>query len=474
MTQHVKSYLSNKPQLLQRYVGAGYSVAQHALVPVNVLLRHLILVQGLDPNAVPGEKDRLEFLRHLEGAFHGLHSTSFDDDCDLSWVSKKFDQTRKTLSDLNLTREDFNRYTNVGNLQATQALEVEQVKEPFPPRVVFETVSGVPVTIDQTPLGELADLLSFTPGSQDALKVSQKSEEEKKQSLDEKVKAAKESYDSVSAETLKDALKNIIDYAKLLENSGDGKSVPEAERGADYRQHLIRLRDLAYNFRDSGDEKPPRDAVMRDELKNLQEEPAVDPGELFAQTDYLRDVKETILRGKTPEHLPRRVLAVKKHKKINLAKTGKTDAVKTTRGGVHRTAAEEATEIQKLVEQGTLDPSDINALINEGLDEKSVEYWRKHYSPPVKITKKGAHKTTAVTKAQARRLVNEMVIRGLCQPDDEAVNAQIAENMKFDLTSFEALERVVQKHSLLLNQEALDPKFKGNFRRAPKPTKYCR
>jgi hypothetical protein len=112
----LKSFLSENPDLLKKYVGGGITAVSTVLAPINSLMRHLLTVQGLDPDAVPGAKDRAEFLKGLEAFFDDKHEKDFDEDYDLSWVQQKFNKTRGTLKDLQLTKDKFMELTDLSRL----------------------------------------------------------------------------------------------------------------------------------------------------------------------------------------------------------------------------------------------------------------------------------------------------------------------------------------------------------------------
>jgi len=59
-----------------------------------------------------------------------------------------------------------------------------------------------------------------------------------------------------------------------------------------------------------------------------------------------------------------------------------------------------------------------------------------------------------VKMARAYELAYDMVDRGLCHNDRQAVSSQVDEIMKFNDESFESLKRVVAKHTPVLRKEA--------------------
>lgn len=112
----LKSFLSENPDLLKKYVDGGITAVSTVLAPINSIMRHLLVVQGLDPDAVPGAKDKAALLKGLELFFDNKHEKDFDEDYDLSWVQQKFNKTRGALKDLQLTKDKFMELTDLSRL----------------------------------------------------------------------------------------------------------------------------------------------------------------------------------------------------------------------------------------------------------------------------------------------------------------------------------------------------------------------
>jgi hypothetical protein len=112
----LKSFLSDNPDLLKKYVDSGVTVVGVALAPLNVFMRHLLTVQGLDPDSIPGEKERLALHEALTNFFSKNHEKDFDEDYDMSWVRKKFEEARGHLGKLNLTEDKFKELTDLSRI----------------------------------------------------------------------------------------------------------------------------------------------------------------------------------------------------------------------------------------------------------------------------------------------------------------------------------------------------------------------
>jgi hypothetical protein len=128
----------------------------------------------------------------------------------------------------------------------------------------------------------------------------------------------------------------------------------------------------------------------------------------------------------------------------------------------------EAEAIHRLVSEGKLDPSDLEALVAEGLDKDAVSYYKKYYAQAegggefanelvkehVKAKLEEEISGYKVKIARAYELAYDMVERGLCHPDRLSVTAQVDEIMKFNDESFESLKRVVARHEPLMRKAA--------------------
>ncbi len=128
----------------------------------------------------------------------------------------------------------------------------------------------------------------------------------------------------------------------------------------------------------------------------------------------------------------------------------------------------EAEAIHRLVSEGKLDPADLDALIAEGLDKDAVSYYKKYWGQVdggsefaselvkehVKAEMEAELNKYRVKMARAYELAYDMVDRGLCHNDRQAVSFQVDEIMKFNDDSFDSLKRVVAKHTPVLRKEA--------------------
>lgn len=123
----MQNYLNNNPVLLRRYVNIGVNIIGAALSPLNVFMRHLLVVQNINPDSIPGEKVRKELSEAMSTAFEFKHPKEYDDDFNMDWLQKKFEETRNQLTGLQLTKEKFSELTDLDNLPTNKPAQEEPV-----------------------------------------------------------------------------------------------------------------------------------------------------------------------------------------------------------------------------------------------------------------------------------------------------------------------------------------------------------
>lgn len=112
----LNDFLNANPKLLSKYINVSMTVIGAALVPLSKVMKHCLIVQGLNPNAIPGEKDKLALRHALEEDLNKLHDKAFDDDYNFSWAKKALNQVQEKMPDAELTKETFIKMTNLSNL----------------------------------------------------------------------------------------------------------------------------------------------------------------------------------------------------------------------------------------------------------------------------------------------------------------------------------------------------------------------
>jgi len=213
-----------------------------------------------------------------------------------------------------------------------------------------------------------------------------------------------------------------------------------------------------------------------EELKNLEVKPGTEV-HVVASTDYDSKEGRTALRAKlAADALKISPLLHDAHPKGgftteldvkpegDLAKVEDLEEVHDAMMDVAQAppkVRKEAEAINKLVSEGKLDVTDLDALVAEGLDKDAVSYYKKFYSQvdggsefANELVKEHAKaeleeqlNTFKVKMARAYELTYDMVSRGLCHDDRVSISTQVEEIMKFNDESFDSLKRVVAKHS---------------------------
>lgn len=121
-----KGFFEANPELTKKYVNTSLAVLHRILSPVDTFMRHLLVVQGLDPDTTPGAKQREALQLMTNELFNKTHDKDFDDDYDFTWIQKRFEDTKKTLNQPQLTKEKFMDLTDISRFNDKRNLEMEQ------------------------------------------------------------------------------------------------------------------------------------------------------------------------------------------------------------------------------------------------------------------------------------------------------------------------------------------------------------
>lgn len=245
----VKRFLSDNPELVKAYVNAGIATTRLAIVPINSLLKHLIIVQDRDPNVEPDARNRQLFINALNQSLSKNHKKSYDDSFDFSWVKKQFKEHEVQMKELDVSEDDFEKLTNLNSLDDISTLPVTP---PMGPTISYVVESEVPLTIDRSPVDELEILF--------------KNEE------------------PVNSNPVNKDVREVIDKAFTLEGTVNS---PELKRA------LKKIVELARSLED-------KEENIEDKEENL------DSKALFARTEYLKGVREDIKNYGTSTIKPRR------------------------------------------------------------------------------------------------------------------------------------------------------------------------
>lgn len=122
----LKDFLNDNPDLLQKYVDGGVAAVGAILGPINAFMRHLLIVKGLDPDSIPGAAQKALIAEAVTSLFDSVHENSFDSDYDFSWVHKRFEDTRKTLTDL--TKDKFMALTDLSRVATPEPEDLTHTK----------------------------------------------------------------------------------------------------------------------------------------------------------------------------------------------------------------------------------------------------------------------------------------------------------------------------------------------------------
>jgi hypothetical protein len=91
--EYLQTYLDNNPDVRQTYVNWGLAAAKAAVVPINQLLKHLIEVQHLDLNGMPGISALNSPYLFKSGQ---MDSSAYDDDFDIERLTEIYKKIRQT------------------------------------------------------------------------------------------------------------------------------------------------------------------------------------------------------------------------------------------------------------------------------------------------------------------------------------------------------------------------------------------
>jgi len=121
VSRFTKTFFQENPNLMKKYVNTGLTVLSLFLAPVDAFLKHLLVVQDLDPNEIPGRRDAEQLQAAMCSLFQNLHDKEYESDFDLSWAMKRFVETRKLLQDRKITEKQFKEFTDISRLDCGES-----------------------------------------------------------------------------------------------------------------------------------------------------------------------------------------------------------------------------------------------------------------------------------------------------------------------------------------------------------------
>lgn len=131
LQERVKNFLTSKPKLLQAYVNTNMAALNYIVAPIGGLMRHLIEIQGLDPDFSPRQRE----LEVLIKAFDTVHEESYDKDYNVGWVTRRFQDIQQAY------RKGYGDVIQETTVDIADTVEGE---------------SGEPLTIDSAEVNQIA------------------------------------------------------------------------------------------------------------------------------------------------------------------------------------------------------------------------------------------------------------------------------------------------------------------------------
>lgn len=137
------TFLKKNPAVMNKYVNLSITLVDRAVKPLNKLMSHLLEIQGIDPRTQPGDSARKALIEAMD-KIPDPHA--FDTDFDFSrFRNGKFEKVKNELKELNLSKEEFYKMTDLTNLSDT------------PPKGPTGATGATLMVAKPDPLDELAD-----------------------------------------------------------------------------------------------------------------------------------------------------------------------------------------------------------------------------------------------------------------------------------------------------------------------------
>lgn len=124
--ESLSSLLKKNPDVLKRYVAVGMFVAGKCAEGLNRFMRHLLVVQNIDPNTKPG-KNNETFSKHLHNVFDMVEPDDYDGPRnDDKWLQTHLRKAQGKYSHLN--KESYKRLTDLSHVPDKKEEEVEPLR----------------------------------------------------------------------------------------------------------------------------------------------------------------------------------------------------------------------------------------------------------------------------------------------------------------------------------------------------------
>ena len=377
----LKRFLKENPHRLQTYVQWGVAAAHLVVAPVNKLLRHLLVVQDLDPNTAPGVKIREALQEALNAAVDVKHRKDYDDSFDFSRIGQGFNRLDNKLE---ITEDDFKKMTDLN-------YATDPPKPPIPEEPLFVSiVQPIPDPVDE--LKQLLDDSEEESKKSDLreeafLAGSLGGEKALEEALEKLVRVAKslKASDSLGVQFDPEEL-GPEDVEKLLAHAESLKSFKESHKDPTFKSHNPRIRRA----------KTGNTKAVRSSSKGLNRSPKSQVSTL--KKNLTRAYKKHMLKLSEAQALAQEMVARglcvtvndKEDIKLQVDEIMKFDrsafealgrvvsrppliAVATSK------VDKEVETIQKFIAEGKIQPTEVDDLVGEGMDPEVAAAWKHKY-----------------------------------------------------------------------------------------------
>lgn len=353
-TKLVKTFLQKNPDLMQSYIDWGTVLVGSALNPLGAILLHLLDVQGLDPNTSSIQK----YQRELEEALGAVNdSKDFDTDYDLSWVTKKWQETNRGLKNFALTQQKFRELTDLNDVSD---------KPPVPAEVI---VNGRVADSEEDFFAHTTELNRVAPPApKREIPLTHEERDQRRQEVLDRMKAkmgASGKYGILDNNTkfnpggfMEDKLNELEELLQKMEKDSPKKTKPAKKANKITKVNRVNKRPFI--------KKEPATRLSDDNLLRAE-----------------KLAREMVVKGLCDDNNTAIEAQIAELSKLN---DKSVDALaKVIKGHTQtkifsRKAIKEAEHIQYQIKSGKLSLQDVDKLVIEGLMQESVDCWKQQYA----------------------------------------------------------------------------------------------
>ena len=125
--ENLTSLLKKNPELRNKYVAVATMVADAAAKGLNKFVKHLLVVQNIDPNTQPGNKEYKVFSQQLRDVFDFVENNEYDGPRDEEvWLQKHLAKAQGKFRHLN--KEAYKKLTDLSNVPDRKEDELEPLQ----------------------------------------------------------------------------------------------------------------------------------------------------------------------------------------------------------------------------------------------------------------------------------------------------------------------------------------------------------